>query len=103
MRRAAEYFSLKVYAEDYAAILSTKPALFALEPHDILPISIFALSEHLRTIPTHKLRGGLSSACFSIPGMRHIYTWASAVSVDKKMIRTLLSKGISVGLCPGKN
>ena len=44
MKKAAEYFYIRVYFEDKAAI-SSKPAhIFVLEPHDILPVSIFAFS-----------------------------------------------------------
>lgn len=101
IRHAAEYLRLQVYAEDYDAILAAKPALFGLEPHDILPISLIALGDMLKTIPGHKLRGALTSACFQAPGMRHIYTWATAVSVDKKSLRRLLSKQFSLCICPG--
>lgn len=92
---------LQVYAEDYDAVLAAKPALFGLEPHDILPISLIALGDVLKTLPGHKLRGALTSACFQVPGMRHIYTWATAVSVDKKSLRRLLARSFSLCICPG--
>lgn len=49
----------------------------------------------------HTIRGCLTSACFSIPGMRHIYTWSRATSVDRKTINRLLEKKCSPTLCPG--
>lgn len=82
-------------------MLAAKPALFGLEPHDILPISLIALGDVLKTLPGHKLRGALTSACFQVPGMRHIYTWATAVSVDKKSLRRLLARNFSLCICPG--
>lgn len=101
MEAATRYFSLRIYCEDYGGVLGAKPALFGLEPHDILPVGIFAFSDHLHTLPGHVVRGGLTSACFMVPGMRHVFTWGSAQSVDKKQIKKMLSKGISPCVCPG--
>eukprot|EP01038_Epipyxis_sp_PR26KG_P009728 gene9728-13093_t len=103
MKSAADYFQFQLYAEDFEALeKASKPAIFALEPHDVLPVSIFGLSDFLGYLPKEvKLLGCLSSACFNVPLMRHVYTWASAVSIDKKNIQRMLSKGISPCLCPG--
>ena len=83
------------------AVLATGPALFSMEPHDILPVSIFSFSGILSYFPGHNARGCLSSACFMLPGMRHIYTWGEATDVNKKTIMRNLAKGYSLALCPG--
>lgn len=45
--------------------------------------------------------GCLTSACFNIPLMRHIYTWVNAHSIDKKNIQRMIANKISPVLCPG--
>ena len=68
-RKAPAYFSLRIYCEDKEAVLKTGPALFSMEPHDILPVSIFSFSGILNYFPGHNARGCLSSACFMLPGI----------------------------------
>lgn len=98
---AANYFQLKIFCEDFKAVLDVKPAILAMEPHDILPVSIFAYSKHLNHFSTHTMLGCLSSVCFMIPGMRHVYTWGDAISVERKLMLRYLKEGYSTGLCPG--
>lgn len=100
-RGAEDYFQMRVYCEDYEGFLATHPAVIAIEPHDILPISLFVFSDYLGYFPTHTIRGCLTSAVFQIPGMRHVYSWASATSVSKRNIQRLLRKGVSTTICPG--
>jgi hypothetical protein len=60
----------------------------------ILPFSgLFAFSDYLGYFPGHKMIGCLTSACFLVPGMKHVFTWASASSVEKKNLQKLLSTG----------
>jgi 2-acylglycerol O-acyltransferase 2 len=101
MRRAAEYFHLKVLVEDLSALESSGPAIFALEPHDVLPLSIFAFSDVIKGFKGHTCIGCVTSACFSVPLMRHVYTWVKAQSIDKKNLLKLLSEGFSPIICPG--
>lgn len=84
MKKASEYFHMKVIVEDVEKIKTMGPAVFALEPHDVLPLSIFAFNDCLGGLPGQKCLGCVTSACFSVPLMRHIYTWVNAYSVDKK-------------------
>ena len=44
---------------------------------------------------------GLTSACFKVPFMKNIYTWAQAVSIDKKNLIRMLDNGYSPVICPG--
>lgn len=92
---------MRVYCEDYEAFRAIHPAIIALEPHDVLPIGLFILSDHLGYAKPHTNRGCMTSAIFRIPGMRHIYSWATATSVSKRNIQRLLRKGITPGICPG--
>ena len=106
MRMGSEYFKLKVVLEDYDAMrLSAetgKPAIFVLEPHDVLPVSIFSLCDFLGALPgKRRLIGCISSACFKVPLMRHVWSWVCAESIDRKNVVRLLKEGVSVCLCPG--
>lgn len=101
VHKAKEYFGLKLTIENKEDLSKLAPGIFVLEPHDVLPVSIFAFCEYLKLIPGHKVIGCLTSACFAVPLMRHIFTWGTASSVDKKNIEKLLKNGYSVSLCPG--
>ena len=101
MRKSAEYFHVKMILEDKEALEKSGPAVFALEPHDILPLSIFAFNDSLNGFSGHKCLGCLTSACFQVPLMKHIYTWVNAHSVAKKAVMKLLESGVSPVICPG--
>ena len=101
MEGAAGYFHLKVVCEDPEAIKTCGVAIFALEPHDVLPLSIFGFNDFFQGVQGHTMLGCLTSACFSIPLMKHIYTWVNAHSIDKKSIQKMIAKKISPVLCPG--
>jgi len=101
MHKAREYFGLKLVFEDKEKHTSCGPAILVLEPHDVLPVSIFALSDYLGYNEGHTGIGCLTSICFAIPLMKHIYTWASAASVDKSNILRLMKEGKTITVCPG--
>lgn len=101
MLKASEYFGLKVIMLDKAAIEKKVPAVVVLEPHDVLPVSVFAYSGCLGFFKGHSFAGCVTSICFQVPFMKHVYTWAAATSVDKKNLQKLLSSGQSPVVCPG--
>lgn len=101
MYRAAEFFRIKLVLEDPTAVENSGVAIFALEPHDVLPLSIFALNDFFGGIKGHSTLGCLTGACFKIPLMRHMYTWVNAHSIDKKSVQKMLANKISPVLCPG--
>ena len=101
MKKAAEYFQLQVYFEDKNAIDSKPGHIFVLEPHDVLPVSIFAFSDCLGIFPKQKMLGCLTGACFYVPMMKHFYTWSNAISVEKYHIEKALDLGKSPTVCPG--
>lgn len=45
MEGAADYFHIKIVVEDPSAIEKAGVCIFALEPHDVLPLSIFAFND----------------------------------------------------------
>lgn len=100
-RHAVEYFKMKVLFEDEEALRKSSPSFFVLEPHDVLPLSIMAFNDTTGTIKGHKCLGCITSFCFMIPFMRHIYSWAQAVPATKEVINDALSRGISPCICPG--
>jgi 2-acylglycerol O-acyltransferase 2 len=101
MRRAAEYFKMKVVVEDVDALKASAPCIFALEPHDVLPVSYFSFNDFFNALPGHSCRGTITSICFSTPLLKHMYTWVNAISVDKQSIVSHLKSGVSVIICPG--
>lgn len=101
IQRCAEYVHMKVVVEDLEALSASSPVMFASEPHDILPLSMVSFGYTLRALGTQKCIGCVSSACFSIPFMRHIWTWTSAASASRRTILGLLNQGSSPVICPG--
>jgi diacylglycerol O-acyltransferase 2, plant len=101
MEGAADYFRIKIVVEDPEAVEKSGVAIFAIEPHDVLPLSIFVFNDCFEGIKGHNCYGCLTSACFNIPLMRHVYTWVNAHSIDKANIQRMLAKKISPVLCPG--
>ena len=101
MKKAAEYFHMKIVVEDKEALEKSGPAIFAIEPHHVLPLSIFAFNDCLKGFGGHNCIGCVTGACFKMPLMRHVYTWVNAHSVDKKEVLKLIKADISPIICPG--
>lgn len=101
MKGAFRYFKMKVIVEDLKGLESCGPAIFALEPHHVLPLSIFAFNDCLKNFGGHKCLGCLTGAAFQVPLMRHMYTWVNATSVDKKNLLQIMKEGYSPIICPG--
>ena len=101
MNSAKRYFSLTVKIEEIELLEKTGVCLFALEPHDVLPVSIFWGSDYLNLVPNHKNIGCMTGILFQIPIIKHIYTWCSASSADRKNCMKLLSSGRSLTINPG--
>lgn len=98
---------LKTVIEDEEDLIRhanlNKACIFAFEPHDILPYAVFAFSPVLRRLPGKIGRDGkclMSSAVFSVPFLRHVYTWVSGLPVDKKTFTRRLKKGESFAFVP---
>ncbi len=98
---AEEYFRIRLFFEDYEATNTCGPSIMTIEPHDVLPVGLCAYSNAINTLSGHIIRGCLASACFSIPCMRHIYSWARATNIERKTMHKLLSTGQTVCICPG--
>jgi 2-acylglycerol O-acyltransferase 2 len=101
MLRCCEYFSVKVYSLDIDAVNNSGPAIFTVEPHDVLPCGMHSFSDYCNFFTGHKTMGCVTSAIFRLPIMRHFLSWASASSAEKSNIEYLISKGYSPAICPG--
>ena len=101
MKAGQKYFGLRLCYMDKTAVEESGPAIFLIEPHDVMPVGLFCFSDFLGHNTGHKNIGCMSGACFLMPLMRHIYTWASAQSVSKKNVKKLMSQGASPTICPG--
>mmetsp|Transcript_7516 Transcript_7516/g.11358 ORF Transcript_7516/g.11358 Transcript_7516/m.11358 type:complete len:336 (-) Transcript_7516:24-1031(-) len=106
MFQAEKYFGLKTTLEDEEALIQAsndgKASIFAFEPHDVLPFSVFAFNKFLKRVPG-PLAGKclMTSAVFNVPFMKHVYTWVGGDPVDKKTFRKKLDRGESFTFCPG--
>lgn len=108
MFQAEKYFGLKTVVEDEEELLrasdQNKAVIFAFEPHDILPYAVFAFSPTLRRLPGKIGEDGcclMSSAIFSIPFIRQIYSWVRCLPVDKRTFMGRLKRGESFAFVPG--
>ena len=103
MRSAVSYFSARVVYEDAAALSAHDNVIYALEPHDILPIGIFTLSSAVvEAVDVSKpRRGGMASILFYLPFVKHVYTWCDAVPADRSTLTECLNDRQSIMICPG--
>lgn len=101
IKKGLDYFSVRVFFEDEKAVEKCGQAIFTLEPHGILPMSIIAFHPINDKVHGHKLASGMTSAVFQIPFMRHIYTWVRGESVDKDNLLRRIKNGYSPVFCPG--
>lgn len=102
MSCAEEYFGLQTVFEDEDAIRNSEKAIiFAMEPHDMLPFSVFAFSPYLKRVPGKRNSALMSSAVFSLPFIKQVYTWVGGNPVDKKTFMSRLGKNLAVSFVPG--
>jgi 2-acylglycerol O-acyltransferase 2 len=101
VRGIGTFLRFKVVVEDMAKLKMFNQGIFALEPHDVLPTHIMSMHQVLESVPGYKTTGCVSSACFVIPIMKHVYSWMGAISVDKKDLTRFIKDGGSPVFCPG--
>jgi len=75
VRHGKEYCNISVAFVNESAISTSGQAIFALEPHGVLPLGIIGFHPAVDAIPNHECAGCVSSTCFYIPLLRHVYTW----------------------------
>ena len=93
------YFSFKVEFENYNLIENCGPSLFAVEPHGVLPVTLYWGT--LNLLQNHQFLCCLSSSILSVPIMKHFLTWSGAISAEKTNLIKYLSQGYSLNICPG--
>ena len=59
MHGAADFYHLRMILENKAKVEKAGPAIFLLEPHDVLPISICAFNTCLKGFDGHRLISAL--------------------------------------------
>lgn len=106
--QAEKYFGLKTVVEDEEGLTrhanQNKAIIFAFNPHDMLPYSIFAFGPSLKRLPGKigdDTRALMSSAIFSVPFIRQVYTWVGGLPVDKRTFLARLNNGQSFAFSPG--
>ncbi len=73
MNSAKHYFGLKLCYQDRRAVQESGPGIFVIEPHDVMPLSLFCLSDFLGYNTGHKNIGCLTGMVFHVPFMKNIY------------------------------
>ena len=101
IRKSVEYFHVKVVLLNEEAVRTSGTAIIAMEPHDVLPLSICGFSNCFQGLPGHRCVACVTSFCFQLPIMKHIYTWVNATAVDKRNVVRFLQSGVSPVICPG--
>lgn len=104
--RAAEgYFQCRVVVEDAKGLTADKPYVVALEPHSALPTAIpVAFGMRSQLLPEAlrgRTHGLVSSVCFKVPIVRHLYYWWGFRPITGRCMRRLLSRNRSVVMVPG--
>lgn len=100
IKKSANYLGLRVYHEDVKALNDTGKCIFMIEPHDVLPVGICGFHDKILGLDKSVI-GCLSSACFAVPLMRHMYTWLRCGNVNKKSLVKALKEDHSIVICPG--
>ena len=100
IKKSAAYLGLRVYYESLKDVDKEDKCIFVIEPHDVLPLGLCGFHRSLHCLK-HNIVAGVSSACFAIPLMRHMYTWLRCGKVSKNALVGVLNSGDSVVLCPG--
>mmetsp|Transcript_26503 Transcript_26503/g.56008 ORF Transcript_26503/g.56008 Transcript_26503/m.56008 type:complete len:353 (-) Transcript_26503:206-1264(-) len=108
MVQGEKYFGLKTVIEDEDDLIrhseQNKALIFAFSPHDMLPYGVFAFNPILRRLPGKIGEDGcclMTSAIFSIPFLRHVYSWVRGFPVDKSTFLGRLQRGESFAFTPG--
>lgn len=108
MQHARKYFGVKVIIENEKAFHKIndegKTAIFAVEPHDILPYGVFVFSSAFGFLPGRlgdTARCLMTGTIFQLPIIKHVYTWVGGLPVDKKTFRSRLSRNECVAFVPG--
>ncbi len=70
MDGAGDYFKTQMIVEDEEALAAHSPVIFGLEPHDVLPLSIFSFNNCMKGLKGQNTLGCVTSACFKVPLMR---------------------------------
>jgi len=106
-----QYFGLTVHLVSGKSLSSTASlhchpnkggVIVALEPHDVLPYPLFAFNSCLSLVPELPNGHGLmTSIVFSIPFVRHIYTYCRAGDVSRRNFSRHLKGGDTVVFIPG--
>ncbi|GMI40111.1 hypothetical protein TeGR_g4593 [Tetraparma gracilis] len=103
MLAACYYFGLKIIRSGAPMPANPKGhgAIVAMEPHDILPYAIFAFAKDDLFPEFPPGVGLMTSAVFSLPWVRQIYSYCLAGSIDKKNFARNLKEGNLCVMIPG--
>ena len=104
--QSEKYFGLKTIVENEQELLKVsvgnRGTIFAMEPHDVIPIAAFSFSPVISRIPGDRNVCFLvSSGVFRLPFLRQMYSWAGSLPVDKETFLSRLNAGKALAFVPG--
>ncbi|KAJ4753070.1 Diacylglycerol O-acyltransferase 2 [Rhynchospora pubera] len=100
-KNAYGYFPVTVHIEDEKAFDPDQAYVFGYEPHTIIGLGAWALTDRAGYTPFPRIKFLASSLAFNIPIMRHIWTWLGLFPVTRKSFVKQLSAGNSCIVVPG--
>ncbi|CAL4903620.1 unnamed protein product [Urochloa decumbens] len=95
------YFPVTLHVEQYEAFDPKRAYVFGYEPHSVVPLGAWALTDLISCLPVPKMKILTTSAAFYVPFMRQIWMWLGSVPATRESFSSYLADGYSCVVSPG--
>ncbi|CAL5097725.1 unnamed protein product [Urochloa decumbens] len=100
-RYGLAYFPVTLHVEHYQAFDPKRAYVFGYEPHSVVPLGVWALTDLVSCLPVPKMKILTTNAVFYVPFMRQIWTWLGSVPATRESFSSYLADGYSCVVSPG--